>query len=111
MSIIEHELTQMRLTNIWKERNEIIRLKSSYNLFDINQFSLNKYDRGRYRRNIVIVKKLLKLIPRSFNLPFHIYIKNIKKERYKYKINIYLKKICGKNNIPDDIMLYIKNII
>ncbi len=111
MTSMDHELTQFRLNIIRKERNEVARLKSSYNIFDINQFSLNKNDRGIYRRNIVIVKKLLKLLPRNFNYPFHLYINNIKKERYKYKINIYLKKICEKNNIPNDIMQYIKDNI
>ena len=108
---MDHELTQFRLNIVREERGEVARLKNRYDLYNINQFSLNKYDRGRYRRNIIIVKKLLKLLPRNFNYPFHLYINNIKKKLYKYKINIYLKKICEKNDIPDDIMLYIKNII
>jgi len=111
MISMDHELTQFRLNIVREERGEVARLKNRYDLYNINQFSLNKYDRGRYRRNIIIVKKLLKLLPRNFNYPFHLYINNIKKERYKYKINIYLKKICEKNDIPDDIMLYIKDII
>ena len=104
-----HELNLLRLNNIKEQRNEISRLKSKYDLFDINRFSLNKNDRGVYRRNILIVKKLTKLIKFNFNFPFNLYINNIKKERYLYDIKIlYLGKICNNYNIPDDIYEYIK---
>ena len=111
MVSIEHELIELRLNKVRRDRTEIARLKSTYKIFDLNRFSLNKDDRGRYKRNILIVNKLLKILPYNNYNPFHLYINNIKIERFKLKISIYLKKICEKNNIPDDIMLYIMNNI
>ena len=104
-----HELNLLRLSNVKQERNELVRLKSKFKLFDINRFTLNKEERGKYRRNISIVKKLNKLMKFNFNIPFQIYINNVKKERELFNVKIiYLKKICKKYNIPDDLLECIK---
>lgn len=105
---MEHELNLLRLSKRKKERNEMSYLKNKYQIFDKNRFSLNDETRNLYTRNLEITKKLLKLIPRNFNKPFQIYIKNVKKERIKYSQNkIFIKHICNINSIPDDL----KNII
>lgn len=112
MDYIINELDLIRLNNLKQERIEIKRLKSKFELFDINRFSLNKDDRGKYRRNILIVKKLNKLIKYNFNNPFNVYISNIKKERYLYDIRIkYLNNICSKNNIPNELIYHIREYL
>ena len=106
--MMNDELNLLRLSKIKRERNEISLLKNKYDLFNKNRFSLNDIQRKRYNRNIKSIRKLIKLVNLNFKIPFHIYVNNIKKERILYSKNIILiKKICEKNNIPEDLKLII----
>ena len=102
------ELNLLRLDKIKKERNELLVLKTKYDIFNINRFSLDKEKQSQYKRNINIVRKLVKILPRNNFIPFQIYIENIKKERIKYSQNkILIRNICSKNSIPEDIVALI----
>ena len=101
---MEHELNLLRLSKKKKERNEIKYLKSKYELYNLNRFSLTKEDQIKYKRNIKIINELVKLIPLNFKIPFNIYINNIKIERIRYsKYIFHLNKICNEKLIPEEI--------
>ena len=106
-----NELNLLRLNNVRKNRNEMQKLKSSKKkLFDINRFSLNEKLQAQYTRNINICNKLLRLEPKRY---FHLYVENIKlkkKEIYNYD-KLYLKYLCNKNKIPNDIFKLILRYI
>tara|TARA_B110000208_G_C11607927_1_gene372540 strand:+ start:91 stop:402 length:312 start_codon:yes stop_codon:yes gene_type:complete len=96
--------------NSIKKRKEILYLKKKYNIFNKNNFKINKIERGKYRRYILSIKKLIDLLPK---LIINNHIKNFliiileEKKRnllyinrlsiiyklpneIKYKINIFL---------------------
>ena len=105
------ELNLIRLNKIKQNRNEMKKLKSSKKeLFDINRFSLNEELQQKYTRNIKICNKLLQLESKRY---FHLYIENIKlkkQEIYNYD-KLYLKYLCNKNKIPNDIFKLILRYI
>ena len=103
------ELNLLRLSKIKTERNEIALLKKKYDLFDINRFSLNTNTQNKYKRNINIVRKLVKLLPKYH---FHKYIEHVKILRLNHSYYMkYLSKICIKYNIPNDLRYIIEYYI
>ena len=100
---MEAELNMLRLTKIKKEREEIKNLKNKYEIFDINRFSLSEPLQIRYQRNISIIRKLVKTLPKRH---FLLYTKNVDRIKNEVRINdiVYINMICKEYKIPADII-------
>ena len=65
-----------------KQRKQILYLKKKYKIFNKEYFKDNKIDRGKYRRYILSVKKLIYLLPKLYvNNNINNFLLNILEEK------------------------------